>query len=236
LRLGINAVLRGYDQGNKGRRQYYVLVMGQRDVLTFADVVGAVGNYKTTALRECRDWVASRTSNTNRDIVPSGIWRDYVKPVMQSRKITMRRLQSGIGMAFMGTGLYKQNVSRERLTRVVEALGGEPQLEALSKSDVYWDQIIAVEPDGEEEVYDLTVPGPSNFIADCLYVHNSLEQDSDTVMLLHRPDRYEPGQHENIIEVIIGKQRNGPTGEITLTYLKQYMRFENHAIGSPFES
>src|SRR5207247_9647796 len=63
----------------------------------------------------------------------------------------------------------------------------------------------------------------------------SLEQDSDTVIILHRPDRYEPGQHEGIIEVIIGKQRNGPTGEITLAYLKQYMRFENHAIGTPFE-
>src|SRR5207253_3776514 len=63
----------------------------------------------------------------------------------------------------------------------------------------------------------------------------AIEQDADTVMLLHRPERYEPGQHEGVLEVIIGKQRNGPTGEITLTYLKQYMRFENHAIGTPFE-
>src|SRR2546429_3394419 len=53
----------------------------------------------------------------------------------------------------------------------------------------------------------------------------SLEQDADTVMLLHRPDRYEPGQHEGIIEVIVAKQRNGPTGEVTLAYLKQYMRY-----------
>jgi replicative DNA helicase len=64
----------------------------------------------------------------------------------------------------------------------------------------------------------------------------SIEQDADTVMLLHRPDRYEPGQHEGIVEVIIGKQRNGPTGEITLAYIKQYMRFENFAVGTPFES
>jgi replicative DNA helicase len=63
----------------------------------------------------------------------------------------------------------------------------------------------------------------------------SLEQDADTVMLLHRPDRYEPGQHEGITEVIVGKQRNGPTGEITLAYLKQFMRYENFAVGTPFE-
>jgi replicative DNA helicase len=63
----------------------------------------------------------------------------------------------------------------------------------------------------------------------------SIEQDADTVMLLHRPDRYEPGQHEGIIEVIIGKQRNGPTGEVTLAYLKQYMRYEDYAPGTPFD-
>jgi replicative DNA helicase len=64
----------------------------------------------------------------------------------------------------------------------------------------------------------------------------SLEQDADTVMMLHRPDRYEPGQHEGIIEVIVAKQRNGPTGEVTLAYLKQYMRFEDYAPGTPFDS
>jgi len=63
----------------------------------------------------------------------------------------------------------------------------------------------------------------------------SLEQDADTVLMLHRPDKYEPGQHEGIIEVIVAKQRNGPTGEVTLTFIKEFMRFENHAVGTPFE-
>lgn len=63
----------------------------------------------------------------------------------------------------------------------------------------------------------------------------SLEQDADTVMMLHRPDRFEPGQHEGIIEVIVAKQRNGPIGDIKLTYLKQFMRFENHAGDSPYD-
>jgi replicative DNA helicase len=63
----------------------------------------------------------------------------------------------------------------------------------------------------------------------------SIEQDADTVMLLHRPDRYEPGQNEGLVEVIIGKQRNGPTGEVNLAYIKQFMRFENYAVGTPFE-
>ena len=50
-------------------------------------------------------------------------------------------------------------------------------------------------------------------------------------MMLHRPGKADGGIEDNIIEVIVAKQRNGPTGEVTLTYLKQYMRYENHAIG-----
>ena len=62
----------------------------------------------------------------------------------------------------------------------------------------------------------------------------SIEQDADTVMILHRPEMHEPGQHEGIVELNVAKQRNGPTGEITLTYIKQFMRFENFAVNEPF--
>jgi replicative DNA helicase len=62
----------------------------------------------------------------------------------------------------------------------------------------------------------------------------SIEQDADTVLLMHRPELYEPGQHEGVVEVSIAKQRNGPTGDVTLTYLKQFMRFENFAVEAPF--
>jgi replicative DNA helicase len=62
----------------------------------------------------------------------------------------------------------------------------------------------------------------------------SIEQDADTVLMLHRPEMHEPGQHEGVIEVIVAKQRNGPTGEVTLTFLKQFMRFENFAVAAPF--
>jgi replicative DNA helicase len=62
----------------------------------------------------------------------------------------------------------------------------------------------------------------------------SIEQDADTVMMLHRPELYEPGQHEGVVEVLIAKQRNGPTGDVTLTFLKNFMRFENFAVETPF--
>lgn len=67
----------------------------------------------------------------------------------------------------------------------------------------------------------------------------SIEQDADTVMILHRPGRFDKSEEDNVLEVHIAKQRNGPTGEISLTYLKQYMRFENYmadaAVGPDFK-
>jgi replicative DNA helicase len=57
----------------------------------------------------------------------------------------------------------------------------------------------------------------------------SIEQDADTCLMLHRPGRFDGGIEDNIIEVIVAKQRNGPTGEIQLAWLKDYMRFENYA-------
>jgi len=62
----------------------------------------------------------------------------------------------------------------------------------------------------------------------------AIEQDADLVMFVYRPERYgiteEKGQSlENTAEIIIGKQRNGPTGTVHLTFLKDYTRFENRA-------
>jgi replicative DNA helicase len=63
----------------------------------------------------------------------------------------------------------------------------------------------------------------------------SIEQDADVVMILHRPGRFGgDGSDDNILEIHIAKQRNGPTGEITLTYLKQFMRYENYIADAGF--
>ena len=233
LRVGINAVLRPRDQKGKGRTQYHVLVMGRGDVLRFAERIGATGLRKNRELLACVEYLRGRSANGNRDTIPASAWRALV-PAMARNGVTMRAMQAGLGSTFCGSTLYKANIGRARMARVVSAVGGDDRLAALASSDVYWDEVRTIDPAGTEEVFDLTVPGPHNFVADDIIVHNSIEQDADTCMMLHRPGKFDQGQEDNIIEVIVAKQRNGPTGEVTLSYMKQFMRYENHAADGAF--
>jgi len=230
LRLGINAVLRSRDQGSKGRTQFHVMILGHDDILTFASEIGTVGA-KSSALAECREWLQGRVANTNRDIIPSDVWRQLAVPAMQRKGITIRQLQQALGMSYMGTGLYRQNVSRERAARLARTVGGDERIAALSASDVYWDEIVSIEPDGEHDVYDLTVPGPSNFVANDFIVHNSIEQDADVVIFIYREELYDPDtERQGIADILVAKHRNGPTGQFGLYFFKETTRFANLAI------
>ncbi|HVW04613.1 MAG TPA: replicative DNA helicase [Vicinamibacterales bacterium] len=65
----------------------------------------------------------------------------------------------------------------------------------------------------------------------------ALEQDADIVLFIFREDMYQVEgernpESEGMAEIIIGKQRNGPTGSVRLAFLKQYTRFENLAAGA----
>jgi replicative DNA helicase len=93
---------------------------------------------------------------------------------------------------------------------------------------VAWDQIATIAPDGESDVYDLTVPGPANFIANNIVTHNSIEQDADIVMFIYRDDMYdENSERQNQADIIVAKHRNGPTGVITLFFRKEITQFTN---------
>jgi replicative DNA helicase len=60
----------------------------------------------------------------------------------------------------------------------------------------------------------------------------AIEQDADIIMFIYRDDYYNKDSKEpNIAEVIIGKQRNGPTGTVKLFFQKNQTRFENLAVG-----
>ena len=60
----------------------------------------------------------------------------------------------------------------------------------------------------------------------------AIEQDADVILMMYREEYYKPDTPDKgVAEVIIGKQRNGPTGKVRLTFLGEYTRFENYASG-----
>jgi replicative DNA helicase len=102
----------------------------------------------------------------------------------------------------------------------------DTDLELLATNDVLWDEVAAIEPLGVEDVFDATVLGTHNFIADGIAVHNSIEQDADVVILLHREDAYEKeSPRAGEADFIVAKHRNGPTATITVAFQGHYSRF-----------
>lgn len=57
----------------------------------------------------------------------------------------------------------------------------------------------------------------------------AIEQDADVVMFLHRPEAYDPEDRPGEVELVVAKHRNGPTGLVKLTWMRESMRFENYS-------
>jgi replicative DNA helicase len=226
LRLGINAKLTRHSQLGKGRDQYHVSVSGQSEIVAFLEIVGVLGKEKTTHKAAILEHLSAREPNTNRDVIPAAAWRLHPVPAMQVAGITTRGMHDGLGSRYSGTGIHIQNLSRDRAKRLAGVVKSS-DLELLAISDVYWDRIVGIEPAGVEEVYDLTVEDLHSFVAGNVITHNSIEQDSDLVMFLFRPEYYKSDERPGIAEVIVSKHRNGPTGMIELKFRRDHTRFYN---------
>ena len=225
LRLGVNATLRVVPQAGSARRGYQVWVSGAEEITRFLDVVGAIGTQKTAQARRMHPVVAARAANTNRDTIPREARSAIVQPAMAEAGITARDMHAAIGSQYCGSSLYRSNLGRERAGRVAQAVSSE-RLMALATSDVYWDEVAAIEPDGEEEVFDLTVEDLHNFVAGDIVVHNSIEQDADVVLFIYREDKYEEDSDKRgIAEIIVAKHRNGPVGSVNLRFFERTARF-----------
>jgi replicative DNA helicase len=132
------------------------------------------------------------------------------------------------GTAYGGQAHFAFAPSRATLAGYAELLES-PELAATASSDLFWDRVVSIEPAGEEEVFDLTVPGPACWLADGIVSHNSgnIEQDSDLVMFIYRDEYYnkETTDRPGEAELIIAKHRNGGLGEVPLTFQSDYPRF-----------
>ena len=126
----------------------------------------------------------------------------------------------------VGSRIRIPEQSLGQVVRLLDAAGLD--LEAVN--DVLWDSVVSIELDGVEEVFDATVLGTHNFIANGIAVHNSIEQDADLVILLPRESMYErESPREGEADLIVAKHRNGPTDTITVAFQGHYSRFTNMA-------
>lgn len=96
----------------------------------------------------------------------------------------------------------------------------------LNSPEIIWDEIVSIVSLRMEDVYDVTVQDTHNFIANDIIVHNSIEQDSDVVMLIYREDKYKKDSpNPNIAEILISKHRNGPVGQVQLYFNPEITSF-----------
>jgi replicative DNA helicase len=211
-----------------GYRDGFTLdISGSDSQRRFLQEIGVHGTRGASAGR-LLEALSNVPSNPNVDTVPIQVW-ETVREVMSERGMTTRAFQAALGVQHNGSALYRHSPSRERLARVAAVLDSA-ELELLAVNDVFWDEVLSIESDGVEEVYDATVLGAHNFIANGVAVHNSIEQDADMVILLHREAAYEKDSpREGEADLIVAKHRNGPTDTIVVAFQGHFSRFTNMA-------
>jgi replicative DNA helicase len=208
---------------------YHLLVYGAENQLRFLDHIGVHGARAAMA-EKARQKLLAIKGNTNLDTIPREVW-DRVRSVLVERRMTQRDFAAALGTRYCGTTLWKHAPGRERLGRVAAILD-DAELEMVATNDLFWDEIASVESVGQQPVYDATVLGTHNFVANGISVHNSIEQDSDVVILLHREDAYErESPRAGEADMIVAKHRNGPTTTVTVAFQGHYSRFVDMAPG-----
>ncbi len=225
-RFAINARIRDVTPGPH-RPQYTLDISGRDEQMIFLRRIGAHGGRGSMCARLMKI-LEGIAGNANVDTIPADIWR-RVRHALSEQQMPHRQFSAAIGTQFCGSTLWKYAPSRGRLALVADVLD-DADLEMLATNDVLWDEIASVESLGLTDVYDATVIGLHNFIADGIAVHNSIEQDADVVILLHREDAYErESPRAGEADLIVAKHRNGPTTTVTVAFQGHYSRFVDMA-------
>jgi replicative DNA helicase len=228
LRLGIVARQR-LVRCAKGRPVHTVDVSGREDQSLFAAQVGGFGP-RAAPLERLMSHLATIRGNTNVDTLPKSVFRS-VKGRMVERNITPRAMAEMRGTAYGGQSHFQFSASRTLLSDYADLLD-DPLIADWAQCPLFWDRVVAVEPAGETETFDLTVPNYHNWLADGLTTHNSgaIEQDADMILLIYRDEVYNKDTpKKGVADIDLAKHRNGETGDIRLTFRGANARFENYA-------
>jgi replicative DNA helicase len=116
------------------------------------------------------DAIGARAGIASTDTVPRAAWR-----IVLEEKGSLPWAEVGARCGLSRNHNWHvggEDIGRERLLRLAKALDSD-RLRQLADSDVLWDEVVRVEPDGTDRVYDLTVDGTHSFVANDIVVHNS---------------------------------------------------------------
>ncbi|MGY1665142.1 replicative DNA helicase [Geodermatophilus sp. SYSU D00696] len=226
LRFGISSRIRRVRKA--GYRDGWTLdISGCDDQRRFLGEIGVHGA-RGVAAERLLGIVRELSGNPNVDTVPVQVW-ERVRAVLEGKGMSHRAFAAAMDSAFCGSAMWKHAPSRERLGRIAAVLD-DAELEIQAVNDLLWDEIVSIEQGVEEEVYDATVLGGHNFVAEGIAVHNSIEQDADMVMMIHREDMYEKeSPRAGEADIMLVKHRNGPTANVTVAFQGHYSRFVDMA-------
>ena len=170
LRFGIIASLRKRNVLYKNTRRpaWQLDITDSRSIQTFISEIGIFG--KERAVAAVKSDLQRKKYQTNRDLIPVEVWNSIAVAKGDESWASLAR-RSGIkGHTNIHVG--KRSPTRERLSVLAKTLGNS-SLQHLAESDVYWDEIVSIEPIGLKQVYDLTIPETHNFVANDICVHNT---------------------------------------------------------------
>ncbi|HEU4906699.1 MAG TPA: replicative DNA helicase, partial [Solirubrobacterales bacterium] len=171
LRLGVVATIRTlkrpvYEGTDKVARE--VRITSQAGMRRFCELIQVPGKEEKQA--QVLERLDAATQMTNTDTIPSEVWEDILLGKGERSWADVSEVTGRPRNHNWHVG--KRSPSRGLLTELAEATRS-PALEELADSDIWWDEVASVEYVGEEETYDLDVPGLRNFVADDVIVHNS---------------------------------------------------------------
>ena len=171
LRFGVVASLRRRAVLYEGaRRAAWQLDITHADsIRAFASRIGIFG--KERQMERAIAALDRKAPHSNRDLVPKEVWKQIAEAKGERSWAEVARL---MGLETTGNNLHvgTWSLSRARLARFADALDAD-RLRALASSDIYWDRIASIEYLGRQQVYDLTIPGTHNFVANDICVHNT---------------------------------------------------------------
>jgi len=199
LRLGIISRLRKVTFNYKeGRPGYQLFITKHRNFLAFAEQIGCyfISQEHKAALEVLLQTGAVPTST--KDVIPMPV-KELVRAAKERKGVTWLEMNTVCGVA--QRELYpthtssKRGFTRETIGRLADYFD-DPDLRRYADSDIYWDEIIAIEFSGQKRTYDLEVPGTHNFVANDIIVHNSHAADYGVIAVqtgylkCHYPEEY----------------------------------------------